>query len=344
MNSSHRVAVIGCGYWGVNHVRVMGELPQVSQVVACDTSPARLEEIAHRFPGVVTTVSVEEVAADPSIDAVVVCTPATTHLQAALPLIEAGKHVLVEKPITVTTADAAEMISAARYAGVTLGVGHTFLYNPGVEAMRRRIVAGDAGEIHYLYARRCNLGPIRHDVDAMWDLIPHDISIFNHLIDAPPAWVSAVGSTLLGNAREDVGFVTIGYENGVIANIHASWVDPFKVRQVVVVGTRERILFDDVNPSEPVTVVSRGVRGAGSEQAEPHVIHEAADVVPAITPSEPLKNQSIDFLDAIDSGREPVSTGEIGLRVVEVMEAVDASILERGAPVPVNRRSAHQPG
>lgn len=333
------VAVVGCGYWGVNHVRILTELRPPETVVACDQDEERLAEISRRFPGIRTVSSVADVAGDSDIGAAIVCTPATMHLETAIPLIDAGKHLLVEKPITVKSGEAVDLIEAAATAGVTLAVGHTFLFNPGVAAVKQRIASGDAGVLHYLYANRRNLGPIRHDVNAMWDLVPHDISIFNHLVDAKPVSVSAVGARLLGNDREDVGFATIRYDNGVIANIHASWADPFKVRQFVAVGSKERVVFDDTDAAHPVTVVPMGVRAPRVGEADSHVVHHGEPVELTIEPSEPLKNQTIDFLQCLDTGRRPVSDGVTGLRVVEVMEAIDASIASDGAPMAVRRHT-----
>lgn len=332
---SQRVAVVGCGYWGVNHVRILTELIGPESVVACDPDIARLQEMRRRFQGIHTVSSVEDVAHDPSIGAAVVATQATLHLEAAMPLIQAGKHLLIEKPIAVTSADALKLIGAAEAAGTTLAVGHTFLFNSGVAAVKQRVESGDIGALQYLYAKRCNLGPIRHDVNAMWDLVPHDVSIFNHLVDGAPVSVSAVAAHLLGDEREDVGFVTIRYDNGVIANIHASWADPFKVREFVAVGTKERLLFDDTKPEQPVSVISRGVRTPSGAEWAPYLIHEGAPVEVDIEPSEPLKNQTVDFLECLDADRRPTSDGIVGLRVVEVMEAIDASIASGGTPVNV---------
>jgi predicted dehydrogenase len=332
-----RVAVVGCGYWGVNHVRILTEILGAEAVVACDADVDRLDAMAERFPGIGTISSIEELAQDDAVDAAVIATPATLHLETAMPLIDAGKHLLVEKPITVTSDDAVEVISAADAAGITLAVGHTFLFNPGVAAVKQRVASGGAGQLHYLYARRCNLGPIRHDVNAMWDLVPHDVSIFNHLVDGAATSVSAVGSRLLGNEREDVGFVTIRYDNGVIANIHASWADPFKVREFVVVGSEERLCFDDTDPDRPVTVVKRGVRGPAPQESEPYVVHDGDPDPIDVAASEPLKNQTLHFLDCLRTGERPSSDGETGLRVVEVMEAIDESIALGGTPVEVER-------
>jgi predicted dehydrogenase len=344
------VAVIGCGYWGVNYVRVLGELTSVDTVTAFDSSPDKLEAVARRFPLVRTTDSLADVLDSSDCQAVIVSTPATTHFELARRCLEAGKHLLVEKPITTDSEQARRLIDLAMEAGVTMAVGHTFLHNPSVQMLKRYVEAGSIGDLYYLYARRTNLGPIRSDVNALWDLAPHDISIFNHLLGDTPRWVSAVGSSVIDNNRHDVGFVSIGYASGVVAHLHVSWADPFKVRELVVVGSQQRVVFDDLNTSEPVRVYEKGVAPAAEENptffGEHALLIRDGDIVsPKIEVSEPLKNQVVDFLDSVVTGRPPVADGEIGLAVVEVMEAIDRSIELDGTPVPVGlSTTAPKPG
>ena len=337
------VAVIGCGYWGVNYLRLLRELPEVGRVYAFDPRPERLEEVAERFLHVTALESFDAVLESSEVDAAIVCTPATQHHEVAAPLLDAGKHLLIEKPITTKSDEARQLIEQAESLGLTLTVGHTFLFNAGVRAVKSHIDAGNAGKIHYMYAQRTNLGPIRYDVNALWDLAPHDVSIFNHLLDGEPEWVSAVGSRLLGSGRQDVGFATIGYDDGVIAHIHVSWADPFKVRQAVIVGSEQRIVFNDLSPSEPVTIYEKGV-APGTEDVPtygeyPLLIRDGDIISPKVAPSEPLKNQTAHFLDVLANGADPISDGWVGLKVVEVMEAIDRSIELNGAPVPVGRRN-----
>jgi predicted dehydrogenase len=333
------VAVIGCGYWGVNYLRLLRELPEVKAVYAFDPRAERLAEVADRFPHVSPLDSFDAVLESADVDAAIVCTPATQHYEVAAPLLGSGKHLLIEKPITTNSAEARLLVEQAGALGLTMTVGHTFLFNAGVQAVKRHIDAGNAGKIHYMYAQRTNLGPIRYDVNALWDLAPHDISIFNHLLSGEPEWVSAVGSRLLGSNREDVGFATIGYDDGVVAHIHVSWADPFKVRQAVIVGSEQRIVFNDLSPAEPVTYYEKGV-APGTEDVPtygeyPLLIRDGDIISPKVVPSEPLKNQTAHFLDVLANGAEQVSDGRVGLRVVEVMEAIDRSIELNGAPVPV---------
>ena len=341
--ASYGIAVVGCGYWGVNYLRVFGEIGDVNTVVACDPDPVRRKSVADRFRSVELSDDLAAVLRRSDIDAVVVATTASTHYELTKACLEAGKHVLVEKPITTRSEDAEALIRLAADRDLTLAVGHTFLYNPGVEKVKTYVSNGDLGTLYYMYSRRTNLGPIRHDVNALWDLAPHDVSIFNHLLDAAPEWVSAVGRTVLRESTEDVGFVSIGYDSGVVAHIHVSWADPSKVREVVVVGSEQRIVFDDTKNSEQVRVFEKGVVSHHSELATfgefRFSIRDGDIISPRLEISEPLKNQCRDFLESVASGRQPRSNGQTGLAVVQVMEAIDRSMALNGAPVTVGSQT-----
>ncbi len=334
-----KVAVIGSGYWGVNYVRTFNELPQSEIVMVCDQQQARLDEIAKRYPGMEGTTEIDAVLRQNRITAVVVCTPATTHFEVASRAISAGKHVLVEKPITTTIAEAEQLIELAESKGVILMVGHTFVHNPGVRKLKTFLEQGGLGQPYYLYARRTNMGPIRRDVNALWDLAPHDVSIFNYLLGTAPVWVSAVGARVLGSSREDVGFVSLGYPDGIVGHIHVSWADPNKVREVVVVGSDKRIVFDDLNPLERVRVFEKGVRSVPAEASsygEHQFQMRDGDIIsPRVEISEPLRNQCLHFLECITEGIRPITSGRDGLDVVRVMKAIDSSLDRNGAPVSV---------
>src|SRR3984893_16415233 len=234
-----RIAVVGWGYWGRNYVRILSELLESRLVAICDGRPDRLREVGGRFPGVQLTTDIEDIASDPEIDAVVVCTEATTHYDVTRRILSSGKHVLVEKPLTTTTADAQELITLAESKSTVLMVGHTFVFNAGIQKVKEYVQSGQ-GRVYYLYSRRTNLGPIRRDVNALWDLATHDIAIFNHFLGQEPVWVSAVGARVLHNCREDVGFITLGYGGNVLGHIHVSWADPNKSREIVVVCSDKR--------------------------------------------------------------------------------------------------------
>lgn len=336
-----RIAVLGCGYWGINYVRLFSELPSACVAVVCDSRAERLQEVGRRFPGVALAGSVEQALQMDSVEAAVVCTEPSAHYDVARRCLEAGKHVLIEKPMTTTEADGRKLIDLASTKNVTLMVGHTFLYNPGIRKVKEYITQKKLHQIYYLYSQRTNLGPIRHDVNALWDLATHDISIFNYLIDANPAWVSAVGNNILQNAHEDIGFITVGYENGIIGHIHVSWAEPHKVREIVVVGNNMRIVFDDLDAREPVRVFEKGIALAPPETigfGEYHFDISDGDIIsPKIEMAEPLKNQCIHFLDCVTSGSRPLTSGSEGLAVVRAMTAIDRSVAQRGAPININQ-------
>lgn len=333
------VAVIGCGYWGMNYVRLFHELRQTPLLVACDERAERLHEVDRRFPDVKPAASLDEALAIEGVQAVVVCTPAATHHEVVQRCLEADKHVLVEKPVTTTVEAAEELIGAAEARGLTLMVGHTFIYNAGIRKIRDFLERGEAGRVYYLYASRTNLGPFRRDVNVLWDLASHDVAIFNYLLGRGPEWVSAVGARPLGNRREDVGFVSLGYPDGIVGHVHVSWADPNKVREVVIVGSERRIAFNDLNPLEPVRVYEKSVvpgSGEASSFGEYHFRVRDGDIIsPRVRVSEPLKNQVDDFLACVATGRRPVSSARAGRDVVRVLEAIDRSIRGRGVPVEI---------
>jgi predicted dehydrogenase len=333
------VTVLGCGYWGMNYVRVLSELPDARIAGVCDQRTSRLDEVARRFPGVPLTTDIDEALEWADAEGVVICTQAATHHEIALRALEAGKHLLVEKPLTVDVAEADDLIEAAGRADRLLLTGHTFLYNEGVKRIKSLIAEGALGRTYYLYATRTNLGPFRSDVNALWDLAPHDIAIFDHLVGDVPEWVSAVAARVLGNGREDVGFITLRYTGDVLGHIHVSWADPQKVRQCVVVGSDRRIAFNDLEPVERVRVFDRGVKpslGEGATTFGEHLQVREGDITsPVVAGTEPLKHLCGHFLHCIRRGERPITPGLNGRQVVAVMQAVQASVAQHGAPVEV---------
>ncbi len=338
-NNQLGIAIIGCGYWGVNYVRVFEELPETYVATICDQRGERLAEVGRRFPNAGLTTQLAEALNDPNVDAVVVCTGAHGHYDAVLAALEAGKPVLVEKPMTTSVADSLELIDAAERRDLTLMVGHTFLYNGAVLKLKQLIDADAMGQLYYLYSRRTNLGPIRHDVNAIWDLAPHDISIFNYLIGRMPQWVSAVGSPILGNCREDVGFISLHYGDHIVGNIHVSWADPNKVRELVAVGSNRRIVFDDASSLERLKIFEKGVVQAEPEAesfGEYQFLMRDGDIIsPRIAPSEPLKNQCRHFIDCVLNGTQPNTDAQNGLEVVQILRAIDRSLAHNGAPIEI---------
>jgi predicted dehydrogenase len=333
------VAIIGCGYWGINYVRVFADFPDAFVLSVCDQREARLAEIERRFADLAVTQSVDEALDLPGVDVAVIATEAQSHHDLAMRALERGKHVLIEKPLTLRAHEASELIELAEERSLVLLVGHTFIYNPGVSAVKERIVEGDLGRVYYAYSRRTSLGPIRHDVNALWDLAAHDIAIFNFLLDSQPEWVSAVGAKVLRNSREDVGFIALGYPGELVAHVHVSWADPNKVREVVVVGSDRRIVFNDLDPLERVRIFDKGVKAVHEPTSwgEYHFqLRDGSITSPAVPFLEPLKSQCGHFLHCVRRGERPRTDGRHGRAVVQAMEAIEASVAQRGAPVPVN--------
>jgi len=318
---------------------VLNDLPDADLTFVCDRSADRLNLVRQRYRAVGTCATGEEVFARDDVDAVVIATPASTHAALVRAALDRGLHVLVEKPMALDTDGCAALCDLAESSGRVLMVGYTFLYNAGVRKMKECMAADQFGQAYYLHATRTNLGPIRQDVNAVWDLAPHDIAIFNYLLDDRPLWASAIGTRVLKTSRDDIAFATLGYQNGVVGNIHVSWSDPNKVREVVAVGSRRRVVFNDLNDVERVRYFERGVTtgdGIAEAYGEFKLLVRDGDIVsPKVEPSEPLKNQCMEFVDAIRTGRTPLASGRFGCGVVRVLVAIEASMRARGAAVEV---------
>ena len=334
-----RLALVGFGYWGPNYARVLSDLAGAELTAICDQRPDRLAVVRQRYRAVAACASLDELFARDDVDAVVIATPASTHEALVRAALTSGRHVLVEKPMALHAAGCESLCDLAESAGRLLMVGYTFLYNAGVRKMKEMMAPEPFGQPYYLHATRTNLGPIRQDVNAAWDLAPHDIAIFNYLLDDQPLWASAIGTRVLKTNREDIAFATLGYKNDVIGNIHVSWADPNKVREVVAVGSRRRVVFNDLNDVERVRVFERGV-SVGEAVADSYgefklLVRDGDIISPKVEPSEPLKNQCADFVHALVTGKPPVSPGRFGVGVVRTLVAIDKSMQARGAAVEV---------
>jgi len=332
------VAVVGCGHWGRNHLRVFNELPLARVTAASDPSAPALDWTRRRYPGVRVTADPEAVARDPDVDAVVLACPATLHAPLARLMLDAGKHVLVEKPLAGTSRDAWDLVRLARDRRRVLMTGHTFLYNNSVRLIRQLVRRRAFGRVYYLTARRNHMGLIREDVSALWDLAAHDISIFMYLLDAAPVRVACMGASFLREGRADAAFLTLEFPGGVLGHVQVSWLDAAKVREVVVIGDRERILFDDLSTMEPVRVFKRGVSAepfAESFGDFKYLVRDGHIVSPTVRMQEPLKVEADEFVQCITKGRRPLCDGELGARVVAVLEAADASMKKGGSPLEV---------
>lgn len=335
------LAVIGCGRWGPNHVRVFSELDR-SQVIACaDPSESKLEAISRRFPRVRTATDYRHLLDDDAIDAVVIATPTDTHAAITREALAAGKHVLVEKPLCSTSGEGAVLCELARESGLVLMVGHVFLFNSGINKLRDLIVTGELGRIHYLDAVRTNLGPIRGDVNSLYDLATHDISISNYLLNATPVEVSSVGRCISQETVEDVCFTTLKYPDGTLSHIHVSWMNPQKVRTLTVVGEGKMAHWNDLDPSEPVRLYDKGLDETPHYDSfgEFKYLLRSGDVhLPSVRQTEPLVNQAQAFLDWVLEGKSHPSGAACGLDVVRVLEAALRSMKNEGVMCPVGAR------
>lgn len=338
-----KVAVVGAGYWGPNLVRVFSQSTGVAGVTVCDIDRARLDRMKKAHPGIEVVDDLDRMLADASIDAVVVALPAALHHAAAKKALLAGKHVLVEKPLASTAAEAEELCALAETHGRVLMVGHTFLFNAAVKKVKDYIDGGTLGEVYYVYGQRLNLGIVRRDVDALWNLAPHDISILLHWLgDRAPEEVSYTGASYLQPGVDDVGFLSMRFPGGVMGHIHVSWLDPGKVRRMTVVGSAKMVVYDDVSTDARVQLFDKGIDrkrmdtnlGGFESYAEFQLLQRAGDLlIPRVDFPEPLKEEAAHFVACCREGKRPLADGANGLRVVRVLEGAHRSREAGGAAV-----------
>jgi predicted dehydrogenase len=326
-----QLAQIGYGYWGPNLARNFYQLPDAKLAYMVDANPAALERAA-RLYGCRTTTLVAEAVDDPTVEAVVIATPARTHFELVQTALLAGKHVFVEKPLAMSTAEARTLVELAEQKQRTLMVGHVFEYNPAVHFIKTAIQTGELGEVYYLYSRRVNLGRVQSDVNALWSIAPHDVSIALYLLDALPEAVSCQGASCLNGVVEDVIFLTLHFPGNVLCHIHVSWLDPSKVREMTVVGSRKMIIYDDVSAEGKVRIYDKGVYRKGDPiyGEFQYKLHSGDILIPRIDMQEPLALECAHFVDCIRTGQRPQTDGENGLRVVAVLAAGQESLAAGG--------------
>jgi predicted dehydrogenase len=327
VKTSHRltVGVVGCGYWGSKHIRILSGVPEVSRVAVIDLDARTREKIVASFPASGAYQDLD--AALPHVDAVIVATPPETHCDVALKCLRAGKHVLLEKPIAKSVSEALLLVEEARRSNLILMPGHTFEFNPALHELKRRIADGELGRIHYIHSSRLNLGLYRRDVNVVWDLAPHDISIMNYLLDSVPSTVAGWASLNAGET-EDVAFIRLEYrEMGVTGFAHLSWLDPKKTREVTVVGSKKMAVYNDL-VEEQLRIFDRGViRPEESASFERPLSCRYGDIIsPRIDVKEPLALEVEHFVSCVHRGIAPKTAGESGLKVIVVLEAIDEAI------------------
>lgn len=332
------IGLIGYGYWGPNHLRIFSSGGESAVVMCSDLSRDRLEAVRKSYPSVITTENYFDILRNPDINAVVIATPTNTHYEVAKQALLNDKHVLCEKPLAMHPEECEELKVLSRQRGRILMVGHIFLFNAGIAALKQYISSGELGRIYYGYSTRTNLGPFRYDVNALWDLAPHDVSIFNYLFDGCPSSASGTGHKALGQKLDDVAFASLKYASGVMAHIHVSWLDPKKVRQITIVGDKKMVVWDDLDPVSPIKLYDKHVEKTTTfyeTYGEFQLLsREGSIVMPTVRLTEPLKTQAQYFLDCLKSGRSPELTdAQKGQDVVRTLCAIQESIDNQGKAV-----------
>jgi predicted dehydrogenase len=319
------VGVAGLGYWGPNLARNLAALPGAELTWLCDARAEVRDRVGAAFPQARRSGDLDDLLADPGLDAVVLATPVPTHADLAVRVLEAGKHCFVEKPLAQSVADAERAVAAARAAGRILMVGHLLQYHPGVTRLKALVESGDLGEIRYIYGNRLNLGQLRADENALWSLGAHDVSVLLHLADEEPHELSARGEAYMHPPVEDVVFAFMRFPSGLSAHLHLSWLDPHKERRFTVVGATRMATFDDMAVEGKLTVYDKGFDEKVDSYGE--YITRSGDLwSPMIPPAEPLRLECAHFVECIREGRTPLSDGESGLRVVRVLERLQQDL------------------
>jgi predicted dehydrogenase len=334
---SIKVGVVGCGYWGPNLIRNFAENEAAELRWVCDRDARHLSKVARRYPAARAASDFGELIADPRLDAVVIATPVSTHFEFARRALEAGKHVLVEKPFTATSREAEELIAIAEARGLSLMVDHTFIYTGAVRKIKEVVAAGELGDLLYFDSVRVNLGLFQRDINVVWDLAPHDFSIMDYVVGRSATEVMATGSCHIEPGIENIAYVQLRFGDSLIANFHFNWLSPVKIRRTLIAGSRRMIVYDDIEPTEKVRIYDKGVTrneyGADEEEAYKTLVsYRTGDVwVPKLDPTEALRYVCAEFLDSIRHSRpSSASDGAAGLRVVRLLEAAQQSINDGG--------------
>lgn len=328
--SKEHIAVIGAGYWGVNHVRNFHQLGALG--IVCDTSRPSLERIARTFQGVRVENDFRSALSDTNVRGVVIATPAESHYQIARQAIEAGKDVLVEKPLTLDVREGERLVDLARERGALLMVGHLLEYHPAVLRLSQLIESGEIGDLQYIYSNRLNLGKVRREENILWSFAPHDIAIILRLVGGWPDRIAATGGAYLQHGVADVTVTNIEFPTGVRAHIFVSWLHPYKEQRLVVVGSKRMAVFDDVRKEDKLVVYDQGVEFVNGEP----ITRKNEGITEPIEAAEPLRRQCLEFLECIETRRRPLTDGESGLRVLRVLDAAERSLAGGGAPIDIS--------
>ncbi len=334
------IGVIGYGYWGPNLVRNFSEAKGTEVLAVSDFSQDRLALAQRRFPAIETSTDYREMLADGKIDAVAIATPVSSHYELAMAALKAGKHVLIEKPLTESAEQALRLVDEADKRKLMLMVDHTFVYTGAVRKMQDLVAGGELGEIYYYDSVRVNLGLFQHDVNVIWDLAVHDLSIMEYVLPLQPHTVSATGVSHVSGQPENIAYLTLFFDNDLIAHIHVNWLAPVKVRSTLIGGSKKMIVYDDLQPSEKVKVYNKGITvNNGAESRYQMLIgYRTGDMwAPHLNVTEALQTEVNHFTQCLEKGETPVTDGKAGLRVVQILEAATQSMAAKGRPVELNQ-------
>jgi len=333
------VGVIGYGYWGPNLVRNFIENPTTNVLYVCDIDESRLKALKGKNPQIKTTTHYKDLLKDSNVKLVAISTPVSTHYKLAYDALRAGKHVLIEKPMTSNTSHAEKLIELAEKQNLMLFVDHTFIYTGAVRRIKEFLSSGEIGELYYFDSIRVNLGLFQHDVNVIWDLAPHDFSIMDYLIDEKPVFVSAIGVSRVHEKIEDMAYIAVKFQDGLIAHFHVNWVSPVKIRRIIIGGSKKMIVFDDLSPDEKVKVYDKGVTllDAPKDKIYKNLIqYRIGDMyAPRIESTEALKVEVAHMVDCIKHKKKPLTDGKAGLRVVKLLGAAQRSLKKGGVFVKI---------
>jgi predicted dehydrogenase len=334
-----RIGVVGCGYWGPKLIRNFSKANGCEVAAIADKNPQQLARVGGEYPSVPGTTDYRALLDDPDIEAIAIATPVSTHFPIARDALVAGKHVLVEKPLATSVREAETLVELAAKHGRLLMVDHTYLFTGAVEKMHELVYSGELGEVLYFDSTRINLGLFQHDVNVVWDLAPHDLSILLHVLDKKPAAVSALGAAHAGTGVENLAYITLIFDDNTLAHFHVNWLAPRKVRQIIIGGERKMLVFDDMESNEKIKVYDKGVSiEQGDQQAvyQSLIHYRVGDMwAPRLDPTEALLKECMHFAHCIRENKQPINDGQLALEVVRLLEAASKSMRLRGELVHV---------
>jgi len=333
-----RVGIVGYGYWGPNIVRNFSKTKGVIVSAICDLSPQKLNRAQLDYPSISITSDFHTLLNDSTVDAIAIATPVSTHYDLGLAALKAGKHLFLEKPMTETSAQAKHLIEEAEKRNLTLIIDHTFIYTPAVRKIRELIDGGDLGNFYFYDSTRINLGNFQHDVNVIWDLAVHDLSILDYLFQDTPLAISATGAAHVRGQPENAAYITLFFNNNAIAHINVNWLSPIKLRHTLIGGDRKMILYDDIEVTEKVKVYDKGVDIAGDTESIYQILkgYRVGDMwAPHLASTEALSAEIEHFIDCIEKNIQPITNGAMGLRIIQLLEAASTSMLHQGAPVEI---------